>query len=50
MSLSVKQDYIVQADIKVPKGRAKPQTTVHIHDNERQDVSLHLSGEDLSRR
>jgi hypothetical protein len=37
------QDYIVEADIKTPKGQAKPETTVHIDDNERKDVSLHLS-------
>ena len=37
------QDYIVQADIKTPKGQPKPEITVHIDDNERQDVSIHLS-------
>ena len=36
-------DYIVEADIKTPKGQTKPETTVHIDDNERKDVSLHLS-------
>jgi len=36
------QDYIIQADIKTPKGQAKPETKVHIDDNERRDVSLHL--------
>ncbi|MGB8770018.1 MAG: hypothetical protein WCC92_10405 [Candidatus Korobacteraceae bacterium] len=37
------QDYIIQANIKMPKGRPKPEITVHIDDNERKDVSLHLS-------
>ncbi len=37
------QDYIVQADIKTPKGQPKPEVTVHIDDNERKDVSIHLS-------
>jgi hypothetical protein len=35
-------DYIVQADIKVPKGEAKPEITVKIDNNEREDVALHL--------
>ncbi len=38
-----RQDYIVQADIKVAKGQAKPEVTVHIDDNERQDIGLHLA-------
>ena len=38
-----KQDYIVQANIKVPKGQTKPELTVHIEDNERQDIGLHLT-------
>ncbi len=37
------QDYIIEADIKMPKGYSKPAITVHIDDNERKDVSLHLS-------
>ena len=37
-----KDDYIVQADIKVPKGEPKPEITVKIDNNEREDVSLHL--------
>jgi hypothetical protein len=37
------QDYAVQADVKTPKGQPKPETTVHIDDNERKDISLHLS-------
>ena len=35
-------EYIIQADIKVPKGESKPQITVKIDNNEREDVSLHL--------
>lgn len=37
------QDYIIEADVKTPKGQPKPAITVHIDDNERKDVSLHLS-------
>ena len=37
------QDYIVEADIKTPKGQPKPQVTVHINDDERKDISIHLS-------
>jgi hypothetical protein len=37
------QDYIIQANIKMPKGQPKPEITVHIDDNERKDVSLHLN-------
>ncbi len=35
-------DYVVQADIKVPKGETKPEITVKIDNNEREDVALHL--------
>jgi hypothetical protein len=38
-----REDYIVWADIKVPKGRQKPETKAHIESNERIDVSLHLT-------
>jgi hypothetical protein len=37
------RDYIVQADIKTPKGQPKPEITVHIDGNERKDVAIHLS-------
>jgi hypothetical protein len=37
-----KQDYIVQADIKMPKGEPKPEMTVKVDSNEREDVGLHL--------
>ena len=37
------QDYIVQADVKMPKGQPKPEVTVHIDDNERKDIGIHLS-------
>jgi len=36
------QDYVVEADIKTPKGQPRPQVTVHVYGNERQDISLHL--------
>jgi hypothetical protein len=42
------QDYIVQADIKTPKGQAKPEVTAHIDNNERTDISLHLTKQALS--
>ncbi len=42
------QDYILEADVKTPKGQPKPQVTVHIDDNERRDVGLHLTKETLS--
>ncbi len=35
-------DYVVWADIKTPKGEPKPTTTVHIENDERVNVSLHL--------
>ncbi len=38
-----RQDYIVQANIKGPKGQPKPEITVEIDDNERRDVGLHLA-------
>ena len=44
------QDYIIEADIKMPKGQPKPQVKTHIEDNERQDVSIHLTKEELSAR
>jgi hypothetical protein len=44
------QDYVVQADIKVSKGQPKPEATVHIDDNERKDVGLHLTEQQLPRK
>lgn len=41
------QDYVVQADIKTPKGVSKPEVKVHIDDNERQDVGIHLTEQQL---
>lgn len=38
-----KADYIVWLDIKVPKGKEKPQKLVHVESDERQDISLHLT-------
>jgi hypothetical protein len=37
------EDYVIQADIKPPKGQPKPEITVRIDDNERKDVGLHLT-------
>jgi hypothetical protein len=36
-------EYILQADIKTPKGKPKPETRVHISGDERIDTSLHLA-------
>lgn len=44
------RDYVIQADITVPKGQQKPEMTVHIDDNERRDVSLHLTQQQISKR
>jgi len=41
------QDYIIQAEVKTPKGTPRPETAAHIDNNERTDVSLHLSKEEL---
>ncbi len=38
-----KQDYVIWADIKVGKGKAKPQTIAHVEYDERIDVALHLT-------
>lgn len=35
-------DYIIWADIKTKKGESKPETRVHIDNDERIDTSLHL--------
>ena len=37
------QDYIIWAEIKTGKGKAKPETKVHVDKDERVDVSLHLT-------
>jgi hypothetical protein len=36
-------DYLVWLDIKTPKGTPKPQKIVHIQNDERADISMHLS-------
>jgi hypothetical protein len=36
-------DYVVWLDIKGPKGAPKPQKTVHIENDERVDIGLHLT-------
>jgi hypothetical protein len=38
-----KAEYIVWADIKTPKGKEKPQVKVAIENDERADISLHLT-------
>lgn len=35
-------EYILQADVKTPKGKPKPETRVHISGDERIDTSIHL--------
>jgi len=37
------QDYIVWADVKLKKGKQKPEAKVHVDKDERVDVSLHLT-------
>jgi hypothetical protein len=37
------QDYVIWADVKVKKAKAKPETKVHVDKDERVDVSLHLT-------
>lgn len=44
------QDYVIQADTKTPKGTPKAETTVHIDGNERQDVGLRLTEQQLPSR
>lgn len=36
-------DYVVWADIKGPKDAPKPETKVHVENDERVDISLHLN-------
>lgn len=45
-----RQDYIIQADIKMPKGQPKPEITVQIEDNERKDVGLHLAQQEPAKQ
>ncbi len=35
-------DYLVWADIKLPKGQPRPEGKVHIENDERADISLHV--------
>ena len=44
------EDYVVQAEVKVPKGQQKPEVTVHIDNDERKDISLHLTEQQLPKR
>jgi hypothetical protein len=39
-----RQDYVIEAEVKTPKGEPGPEITVQIEDNERKDVGLHLKG------
>lgn len=41
------QDYILQADIKTPKDVPKPEVKVHVDDNEREDVGIHLTEQQM---
>lgn len=43
-----REDYVIEADIKTPKGQPKPQVTAHIDNDERQDIGIHLTKEELS--
>ena len=45
-----KMDYIIQADIKMPKGQPKPEITVEIEDNERKDVGLHVTSSEPTQK
>lgn len=38
-----KQDYTLTADVKLSKDKAKPQVTAHVENDERVEVSLHLT-------
>ena len=38
-----KADYVVWADVKTAKGQAKPEAKVHIDNDERADIGLHLT-------
>lgn len=44
------QDYVIEAEVKTHKGEPKPQTIAHVQDNERVDVSLHLTRDMLRSR
>ncbi len=37
------QDYVIWAEVKTGKGKANPETKVHVDKDERVDVSLHLT-------
>lgn len=38
-----KQDYTLTADVKLSKDKAKPTATAHVENDERVEVSLHLT-------
>jgi hypothetical protein len=39
---SAAADYVVRADVKMPKGQPQPEAKVHVDGNERVEVGLHL--------
>lgn len=41
-----KADYIITADVKTPKGQAKPELTIHVDNDERKDFVLRLKNSD----
>lgn len=38
-----KAEYVITADVKLPKGKARPEVTARVENDERVDVSLHLT-------
>ena len=36
-------DYVIWADVKAPKGKPRPETKVHIDNDERTDIAVHLT-------
>jgi hypothetical protein len=38
-----KRDYLLTADVKASKGKTKPEATAHVENDERVEVSLHLT-------
>lgn len=38
-----KMDYVIWAEVKTAKGKAKPAITAHVENDERLDVGLHLT-------
>jgi len=38
-----KADYVIAADIKMPRGKPQPTVTAHVENDERVDIGLHLT-------